>query len=365
MTNSPHHGQPADDTDVVGPMTVTVEEPTGLDHRISIIRDLVNQPRRSAELRKDARRWRQLCSCMDAVGDAEYAIDAHAALADGTDLGLLYLAHFGFVQALYLQQDAVRHLCECLGLADLAKDVDALDDVKQVRNDLAHMTNRAGRRFVGIVRPSMTAQKFVRYSFGDNDLHHDEIVCCDLLLKQRGVLSRVLDKAIAVLADDERRHRATFQGDMLSAIFDKLSYPMEKIAVGARHLRKEDDRVVALVMVEVISDTVTKFQGALATRGWFPNVDPSVDREFEIAGRAIERLRQLLNPEANAIDAEAMALLLTTTVQRLAKSAEGLDEHYAKAPWPIRGDEAHEIAQHDRAADAASTATWPTSPAAK
>lgn len=269
---------------------------------------------------------------MDAVGDAEYATAAHADLRDVTDPGLLYLAHFGFVQALYLQQDAVRHLCECLGLADLSKNVDALDDVKQVRNDLAHMTNRAGQRFVGVVRASMTAQRFVRYSFGEYDLHQVEIVCCDLLLKQQRVLGKVLDDAIALLADDERRHRAAFRGEMLSTIFDKLGYPMEKITVGARRLRKEDDRVIAVAMLEVVSDAMTEFQEALAQRGWFPNVSPSVDHNLGVGRRAIERLRQLLIPEADSIDAEAMTLLLTTTVERLVESAKDLDEHYAEDP---------------------------------
>lgn len=331
MTNSPHRGQGARASDVVGPMTVTVE-PRGLDQRISTLRDLVNEPRRSAELRREPRRWNQLCSCMDAVGDAEYATAAHADLGGVTEPGQLYLAHFGFVQALYLQQDAVRHLCECLGFADLAKNVDALYDVKQVRNDLAHMTNRAGRRFVGVVRATMTAQKFVRYSFGEYDLQQGEIVCCDLLLRQQSVLGKVLDDAIALLADDERRHRAAFRSDMLSTIFDKIGYPMEKIAVGARHLQKEDDRVVAVAMVEVISDAMTKFQEALGRRGWFPNVHPSVDHDLGIGRRAVDRLRQLLNPEADSIDAQAMALLLTATVRRLVESAKDLDEHYAEDP---------------------------------
>lgn len=336
MTNSPPGGRGASAADVVGPMTAAAES-SGLDHRVSILRDLVNEPRRSAELRRDARRWNQLCSCMDAVGDAEYATAAHAELGDVTDPGQLYLAHFGFVQALYLQQDAVRHLCECLGFADLAKNVDALDDVKQVRNDLAHMTNRVGRRFVGVVRATMTAQKFVRYAFGEYDLQQREIICSDLLLKQQRVLGKVLDDAIALLAEDERRHRAAFRSDMLSTIFDKLGYPMAKVTVGARHLQKEDDRVVAVAMVEVINDTMTKFQEALAQRGWFPNVHPSVDHDLGIGRRAVERLRQLLSPEADSIDAGAMALLLTTTVQRLVESAKDLDEHYAEDPFAEPG----------------------------
>ena len=65
---------------------------------------------------KDSAAWNQLCSSLDAIGDTELAFDAYAALPEPSDEGTTYILVYGILQALVLQQDAVRHVAEALSI---------------------------------------------------------------------------------------------------------------------------------------------------------------------------------------------------------------------------------------------------------
>ena len=74
------------------------------------IRDFINQARRQHALLKDSGAWNQLCSSLDVIGDTELAFDAYDEAPDTDDAGATYILVYGVLQALVLQQDAVRHL---------------------------------------------------------------------------------------------------------------------------------------------------------------------------------------------------------------------------------------------------------------
>lgn len=310
------------------------EDTPPLDLRISQLRDLVNDHRRRAALSREPRRWNQLCSCMDAIGDAEHALDAHAELTEGASRRHLYLAHFGFVQALYLQQDAVTNLCETLGFSDLADCVRVeLSDVRDVRNDVAHMTDRErGRRFVGIVHMSMTANSFERYSFGDFDVEHGAVDCSALAGRQHAVLGEVLDLAVERLREDEREHRERFRSQPLADAFHGMSYSIGKLAAGARHARDQADIALAIGSLNSLDRSVEAFAVALAQRGIVPGVNEWADHETAEAREAVARMRQLLSEGGGTIDAEAMVLLVREKLTRLEETARSYDRTYAENP---------------------------------
>src|SRR5271154_6280851 len=81
---------------------------------VSRIRDLINQPRCQQSPMRNRGGWLKLCSSLDVIGDCEMAMDAYCSKSMPSDPGVLYLATYGVLQALVVQQDAVRHLCECV-----------------------------------------------------------------------------------------------------------------------------------------------------------------------------------------------------------------------------------------------------------
>src|SRR5690242_8032435 len=112
-----------------------------LEHQI---RDFINGARKQHALLKDSRAWNQLCSSLDIIGDTELAFDAYEIAPETDDPGAVYILVYGVLQALVLQQDAVMHLAEALGLK--YKVAPPLQEVREIRNaSIGHPTKRLGQ----------------------------------------------------------------------------------------------------------------------------------------------------------------------------------------------------------------------------
>ncbi len=188
--------------------TLAGMERQGLSRLVREIRDWVNEPENRARLKKVPRGFDQICSAMDAIEDCDHALSFHTTGLDriATTLndrtGLLYLSHYGFLQALFLQQDAVDHLAGQLGAGklDLAG-YPQLREVRDVRNSVAHMTQKGHkeetREFYGIIQGTMTPSTFDLYRF-DSQAEFETVPVStrELLLVQEralgGELARIL-----------------------------------------------------------------------------------------------------------------------------------------------------------------------------
>jgi hypothetical protein len=130
------------------------------------LRDAVNVPEVQDVLIQDRRRWNQLCSSMDVIGDTDSAVAAYLNSPPNQDVGHLYLLAYGLLQVLFVQQDAVKHAAEAVGLRyEFPEDLKA---VREVRNNaIGHPTKRGGNNSesFGIVQVSLSHQGFTLYSF--------------------------------------------------------------------------------------------------------------------------------------------------------------------------------------------------------
>ena len=73
------------------------------------IRGLINAPRKHRAIFGDSAEYHKLCSCLDVIGDTELAFHAYEEMPDDPAPGSSYVLAYGLLQALVLQQDAVRH----------------------------------------------------------------------------------------------------------------------------------------------------------------------------------------------------------------------------------------------------------------
>ena len=78
------------------------------------VRECVNAPRVLNLLVQNSGDWNQICSAMDAIGDAEVGIDAFLSMPEPENLGEVYLAVYGVLQLLFVEQDAVQALSTLL-----------------------------------------------------------------------------------------------------------------------------------------------------------------------------------------------------------------------------------------------------------
>lgn len=272
---------------------------------------------------------------MDAIGDADYALHAHSELSSAASNGHLYLAHFGFVQALYLQQVATEVLCSTLDFNDLRASVrEELSDIRDVRNDIAHMADRSGgKRPIGIVRMSMTVNTLTRYSFGHFDEEHgdvyEEVNCRELAGRQNAVLIRILTTVLDRLRSSEREHRARFRADPLAPTFCGFHYAIEKLAGGVRGDESAMALGLAIGALNALDGSVDSFVAGLQRRNL---VDNWLNADIVAARKALSRMREMVVERREPVDAEAMVLLVQDRVKRLKQYAESCDATYAADP---------------------------------
>jgi len=81
------------------------------------VRDHINTHRYQSVLLGDSRTWNQICSSLDVIGDSIYAVSSYDAEELPEDVGLKYIYIYGLLQALYLMQDALRHLSEAFEIS--------------------------------------------------------------------------------------------------------------------------------------------------------------------------------------------------------------------------------------------------------
>ena len=84
---------------------------SGLENQI---RGYINRARTQYVLLQNAQSWNQLCSSLDVIGDTELCFEAYDQSPSPSGDGATYLLVYGALQALVLQQDAVRHMAEAL-----------------------------------------------------------------------------------------------------------------------------------------------------------------------------------------------------------------------------------------------------------
>ena len=167
------------------------------------IRDLLtNEPRDSAAPTNRAN-WYKIVACLDTIGDTEEALDAFLRIQDRAGFGERYLAIYGVMQALFLEQDAVEHLAEALRFP--YKPDEALRAIREIRNDsIGHPTRRGpspGKSFNAIARVSMSCTGFSMLTTdrGTAMNTYRQVDVPDLISQQRVILSRSLAVFLAEL----------------------------------------------------------------------------------------------------------------------------------------------------------------------
>jgi hypothetical protein len=123
--------------------------------------------------------------------------------------GQMYIAVHGILQALFLQQDAIKHICESL-LIDFKLD-DTLRGIRNLRNDATGHPTKGdyGKTFHMIVRPGMSRLGFRMYSFDATGIASERHVSIlDLLRKQEESTSSALVRVIQI----ERSHATSTNG---------------------------------------------------------------------------------------------------------------------------------------------------------
>ena len=197
------------------------------------IRDLINESRKHASLLENESMFLMLCACLDTISDTHCCSEAFLTTdIDKLDINNQYVYVYGTMQALLVEQDAVRHLCESLSISYTPDPM--LKNIRDIRHEsVGHPTN-SGDAYSFINRNSIGNEGFELSTYyaaatGRNTKRVD-VNIRELIAKQRDKLSNVLDDVIKILEQEKMDHKQKFAGQKLSDAFHNTGYLFSKIS---------------------------------------------------------------------------------------------------------------------------------------
>jgi hypothetical protein len=311
------------------------------------IRDYVTDARFNYALyHGDPKTFHVVCSALDVIGDTTMAINAYVAMGDSGDYGVRYLHLYGVLQALIIQQDAVKHIIEALKLS-LADDAD-LTNIRNIRNmATGHPSMREKNRNPqklqsshAISRPSLRKESFTLFTyFEDGSTPMDPIMVLDLIKAQEhGIVAR-LQAALVELRRREVEHRMRYRDKKLADLFPStLSYCFEKCYEGCREDDNNGRRTFGHLHIQQLQEILSKLRAELAEREIVPayrgaEIDLE-DTQYPLSELA-KFMTGAVDNTLNAKSANIFVFFLQHQFEKLRKMAQDFDEEYQKDPPPV------------------------------
>ena len=302
----------------------------------SDIRDLIDDPRKKHLLLKDSIAWNMLCSSLDVIEDTDCCLETFLTTdIDHLDDGKKYMYVYGTLQALFVQQDAVKHLAESLKISYPLNQ--QLNEIRTIRNDsVGHPTKRGGsteRAFNFISRITISNQGFelgTTYADGRPDCSKD-VNIPNLIAIQRSILIGVLDSIIKTLEQEEMEHRREFADKKLAdAFLPNLNYHLQKILeeVGA-----SGDAKLGGINVDRILKSIEQFKADLAERDIL-EAHENITYNLKLVDYPLQELKKYFctpdETHINERDAYIFAYFVEQRTKGLFKIATELDEEYSQ-----------------------------------
>jgi len=308
------------------------------------IRDFINRPRKRDALLKNRAYWLQVCSCLDVIEDSQLAIEAYSAEEFGASDGAHYLAVYGLLQAISLQQDAVNNLCKSLEIPKTIYNYPRLKEIRDIRiESIGHPTKKnkkEGQRqppsyhFIARITLGHSGfQLLSAYSNGKPD-ESKYVSIPDIIADQRKDISDILTFVMGRLEQEEAAHKEKFRMEKLASLFPAtLDYHLGKVLECA--LTREH-AALGEVNLQQIKQTLQDFRKALAKRGIGLETDDLIKHVYELLEYPLDELEEFFQSvksreEFNISEKTAyiFAFFVEKKVAELRQIAKEIDEYYS------------------------------------
>jgi len=255
--------------------------------QIKQIREYINDPHKHYRLRQNKPLFSQLCSSLDVIGDTEQAITAFESEEFGDSTASHYLAVYGLIQAIYVQQDAVNNLCEALAIPENTKNYPKLEENRYIRHEtVGHPTKKDKPKskpisYHHISRASLGPTGFDMLSlYNDGTFSHKHINISDLVSEQKKYISAILSTLTGRLKTEEKAHKEMFRMEKLVNLLPHgMDYEFEKVFDGISILSNRKNGAICL---KLIYDRYNKLIEKLKERGEYPANDVLVHHIDEV-----------------------------------------------------------------------------------
>ncbi|MCG8093235.1 MAG: hypothetical protein JAZ17_06335 [Candidatus Thiodiazotropha endolucinida] len=295
------------------------------------IRYFINSGRKQASLLKDSAAWNKLCSSLDVVGDTQLAIEAHQNFHETKGDGESYLIVYGVLQAMLLQQDAVKHIGNALNIK--VKLPRQLEDIRIIRNSAAghpayqKENGLAKSSFITRISLSPVSFQLMTVYSGDRDYEFNQISIPSLIETQEQYVCEVMSGVVKELERQEMEHRKKHKETKLADSFPHTTrYHISKIIEATS---SPDRFPLGDANVKTIEGFLDEFKQELEKRDEWGVYD-SINYHYELIEYPIKRLKEYFNynDPMNEKDAYIFASFISEQMDELSGIAQELDEKY-------------------------------------
>lgn len=204
---------------------------------IRSIRDLCNHPWKRELLYHDKVKWNKLWTSLDAIDDAQQAIDFYKKLPEFNSYNGGFLFVYGLMQALNVQQDASNNLLMALfdKETDFETEYPELFKIREYRNNsTGHPTKRGNdKSFHFIGKPTLKKSGFTLASYfpkAEEKSTFEDIDVMKCIETQNVLISKILKETMDKLKSDFKKHKSKFKGKHLAdLIHDDFHYEFSKL----------------------------------------------------------------------------------------------------------------------------------------
>ncbi len=233
------------------------------------VREHINTHRYQSILLDNSKTWNQICSSLDVIGDSLYAIESYDAEEYPEDIGIKYIYTYGILQALFLMQDALRHLSEAFDIS--FELTDTLKEIRDFRNaSIGHPTkqDQKGKRYYNYIsRITMSKSGFdLLRSSGDREHNFIHVNIKQACSDQLDGIIEAYRKITEKLEEIDKMHKEKFKTSPLNNVFHSaMGYFFEKISQGI-HSHSYGDREFGHRHVGLVKEAYEKFREAMSER---------------------------------------------------------------------------------------------------
>jgi len=198
-----------------------------MNKSIQEIRNFTNTPRILHRYTSGADDQMKIRSSLYVIEDAQSAIDYYYNKVFGKSKAEIYLAIYGVLQALFIQQDAINNLSEIFKVFTdkIWKKYPKLKEIRDIRNDsTGHPTNRNNKSFHFISQTSVNKNGFLLLSYKEGKSKTKHVKIKGVIKGQKEIIFKILSAIINKLDQDEKKHKEKFKMEKLEELFPQNLY---------------------------------------------------------------------------------------------------------------------------------------------
>lgn len=279
--------------------------PYNTPHIIQKIRDFINNPRIQDQLRRDDNLWNTLWSCLDSIEDSDSAISSYLKFEFQNGEHPAYLAVYGLLQSLIVQQDSTLNIC---GLFKYSPEKEKYPDLKYIRRirnlAVGHPTDaKNGKVHSTISMSSLSSSGFELITIDDKGNHIFENVDTEKIIRDQAKnIYQILMGLINHLEDTDKEERSKFKSESLGIILEaNTNYYFQKVYESLLENNSHGPEY-GIANTKAIDNILIKFRNLLKKRGIGITTYPSLNKAYTDIIYSMNEIDVYLNKQKEGLD---------------------------------------------------------------